>query len=209
MEPIFVEFFDGGDAASWPAGWFGSDHVIAADVVGGAGRLAGTMGFVGRMVISGSAAVDVDATLVVTFDDPDHQGGGLYVRQNGGALHETEPPGEGYEVYLEGDVVQTLSVWREVDGNETIIASVVDPIAMGIEPGIPYALRLQCVQAGAITELRAKAWPADEVEPSEWMLETTDGTPQLQNAAGGFAVDIYNYFGANSIYVDDIVVMAP
>jgi hypothetical protein len=40
-------------------------------------------------------------------------------------------------------------------------------------------------------------------------LETTDATPQLQNTAGSFAVDIYNYFGTNSVYVDDIVVMAP
>jgi hypothetical protein len=182
--------------------------VIAADLAGGAGRLAGAMGFVGRMTIAGDAAVDVDATLVVTFDDPDHQGAGFYVRQNGGALHETNPPGQGYEIYLEGDVVQTLSVWREVGGNEFVVASVMDPIPTGLEPGVAYALRLQCVQAGAVTELRVKAWPADEAEPAAWQLETTDATPQLQNIAGGFAVDVYNYFGTNDIYVDDIVVFA-
>lgn len=209
-DPIYEEHFDGIDGSPWPAPWeIASDWVIDAELEAGTGRLSGQMGFVGRMVLPGFSVVDVDATFVLTFDDPDHQGAGLYVRQNGGVLTETMPFGEGYEIYLEGDVVDTLAVWREVNGLEQHVASVMNPIPGGLQPGVRYALRLQCVQNGPVTDLRVKVWHEDEAEPPGWMLEVADPTASLQNAAGSFAVDVYNYFQTNSVYFDDVVITAP
>lgn len=199
-----------GDGGPWPAPWSAvGTAVLAADLAADRGRLAGAMGYVARMILPGYAVVDLDATVVVAFDDATRQGFGFYARQNGGVLHETEPPGQGYCVYVEGEGVANLAIWRELGGVEQLLAGADNPIAGGIQPGVDYALRLQIVQSGATTELRTKMWRADEAQPPTWAVELEDATAELQGTAGSFAVDLYNYDGTGSVYIDDIVVTTP
>ncbi|HET6585904.1 MAG TPA: hypothetical protein VFG69_20750, partial [Nannocystaceae bacterium] len=199
-----------GDGGPWPSPWSAvGSAVLAAELDDDRGRLSGSMGDVARMILPGYEVVDLDATVVVAFDDASRQGIGFYARQNGGVLHETEPPGQGYCVYVEGEGVANLGIWRELGGVEQLIAGVDSPIAGGIQAGVAYSLRLQIVQAGATTELRTKMWRTDEPEPVAWALEIEDGTPELQDTAGSFAVDVYNYDGTGSVYFDDILVTAP
>jgi hypothetical protein len=183
-------------------------HVIEAVIDGGRARLSGETMQVARMALPGFDEVDVEVVVTVELDDWFQQGFGFYVRQNGGALLETDPPGQGYAVYTEGGFQRTLGLWREIDGVETMIASIPDPIAGGVLAGTPYRVRFQCIQDGDATLLRAKMWPADAAEPEVWMVETTDSTPQLQDTAGSFAADVYNYSGTGSIRIDDLAIMA-
>jgi hypothetical protein len=179
------------------------------ELEGGTGRLSGAQSLVARVAMPGFAVVDTDATLLLTFEDPANQGAGLYVRQNGGALMETNPGGEGYEIYVEGSGQQTLGVWREVGGVEEQIGSLADPIPGGLQPDITYALRFQCVQDGGVTDLRVKVWPAGQAEPPGWMIDMEDDAPSLQDTPGSFALDLYNYGGTGSVYFDDVVIVAP
>jgi hypothetical protein len=203
----YEEDFAGEDGELWPAPWreIGT-HVIEAVIDGGRARLSGETMQVARMAVPGFDELDVDVTVTVEFDDWLEQGFGFYVRQNGGALLETEPPGQGYAVYSEGGFQRTLGLWREIDGVETMIASLGDPIEGGVLPATPYRVRFQCVQEGEVTRLRAKMWLASTVEPEPWMVETTDAAPQLQGTSGSFAADVYNYSGTGSIWMDDLVI---
>ena len=55
--------------------------------------------------------------------------------------------------------------------------------------------------------MRAKVWPADAAEPATWAVAVEDGTPELQDYAASYAVDVYNYSGTGSLWIDDIVIM--
>jgi trimeric autotransporter adhesin len=199
------EAFDGPNGASWPAPWTESSGVISAELTNGRGYLQGHTGQVGRMVRPGFSEVDVDATVTVEFDDWTQQGFGLYVRQNGGALTETVPPGQGYAAYVEGGFMQTLGVWRELDGVEELLAGVAVPGGQ-LQAGVPYHLRLQCYTEGDHTRLRTRLWPAGEPEPLEWHVSLEDDSPALQQTAGSFALDVYNYAGMGGVHVDDLYI---
>ena len=73
-------------------------------------------------------------------------------------------------------------------------------------PGVPYAIRFQCQQREGSTLLRAKMWRQDDAEPGDWMVETEDSTPELQNTSGSFANDMYNYAGTGSVWVHDVAI---
>lgn len=204
---VYAEDFSGANGAPWPAPWMpAGTAILASDLSEGRGRMAGQTTTVGRMIAPGFDEVDVDAAVTVTFDNVDAQGFGFYVRQNGGALQRTAPPGEGYAVFVEGNGQPAIGVWRETNGVEELLAEATRPLEAGAESGLAYRIRFSCRQAGNETLLRAKIWRAGEAEPADWQLEHADPTPQLQNVGGSFAVDIYNYAGQGSIYVDDIVV---
>jgi hypothetical protein len=203
---LFYEPFDGPDGESWSEPWTDVGGLIASEIDGGRGRLQGMATTVGRMVFPGIDALDVDATATVVFEDWWHQGFGLYVRQNGGYLVSTDPPGQGYALYVEGGYMQLLGVWRERDGVEEIIAG--ETVDGGfLESGVEYRARFRCTQEGPETRLQAKIWPASEPEPDAWQVDVLDATPELQNVGGTLAVDIYNYQGTASILVDDITLM--
>jgi hypothetical protein len=200
----FEESFEGLDGAPWPAPWAAAGTaVVSATLDHGRGRLTGATGQVARMVLPGFTESDVDVSITVQFDDWTQQGFGLYVRQNGGALQETEPPGQGYATYVEGGFMQSIGIWRETNGVEELLAAA-DVPGGALEAGVPYRLRVQCLQQGASTYLRTRIWPEDEPEPEAWQVELVDDTAVLQGAMGSFALDVYNYEGNGSVLVDDM-----
>jgi len=198
------ELFEGVEGSPWPVPWTqAGTGVVSATLYDGQGRLTGATGQVARMVLPGFTESDVDVSITVRFDDWLHQGMGLYVRQNGGALQQTVPPGQGYAAYVEGGYLQSIGIWRETNGVEELLVAADVPGGV-LDPGIPYRLRLQCLQQGASTLLRTRLWPQDEPEPEAWQVEILDGTPALQDTAGTFAVDLYNYAGTGGVLVDDL-----
>jgi hypothetical protein len=202
----FEESFDGFDGAPWPSPWAeAGSAVVSATIDDGRGHLVGATGQVARMVLPGFEETDVDISITVTFDDWTQQGFGLYVRQNGGALHETDPPGQGYATYVEGGFMQSIGIWRETNGVEELLAGVNVP-GGELAAGVPYRLRLQCRQEGSHTRLRTRMWPLGQDEPSTWQVDMTDDTPVLQGTAGSFAVDVYNYAGMGGVLVDDLYI---
>lgn len=201
-----VESFDGPNGAAWPEPWEeAGDQIISSELVDGRGRFDGQTGDVARMVLPGFSEVDVDIVVTVVFEHWESQGFGLYVRQNGGALLQTDPPGQGYAAYVEGGFMRYLGIWRETDGVEVPLANA--PVPDGeLESGVPYRLRFQCFGEDGSTRLRARLWPEGEPEPAVWQIEHLDDTPVLQGTPGSFAVDLYNYQGTASVFVDDLYV---
>jgi len=198
------ESFDGPDGAPWPEPWIAAGTaVISTELQGDRGHLVGQTGRVARMVLPGFAETDVDAVITIQFDDWTQQGFGLYVRQNGGALQETDPPGQGYAAYVEGGYMQMLGIWRETNGVEELLQGVQVPGGL-LEAGVPYRMRLQVRQEGPHTRLRTRLWPAGADEPSNWQVDMIDDTPVLQDTAGSFALDLYNYAGTGGVLVDDL-----
>jgi hypothetical protein len=206
-EAIYEEAFDGADGSPWPSPWeIVGTSILEAELDGGRGRMSGQMGVTARMALPGFDVADVDIVVVVEFENWNQQGFGFYARQNGGALQQTDPPGQGYAVFIEGGFQQALGLWTEIDGVETAIVTTPDAVPGGVAANTPYVIRFQCLQNGATTTLRAKMWREDEAEPGAWMVETEDGTPQLQNIGGGFASDVYNYGGTGSVWVNHVTI---
>jgi len=86
------------------------------------------------------------------------------------------------------------------------ILEVPDAVPGGVEAGVPYVIRYQCEKQGAVTALRAKMWREGDAEPANWMVETEDATPELQNLSGSFANDVHNYQGTGSVWVHHVIV---
>jgi hypothetical protein len=204
-EVIYEESFDGSDGDGWPDPWqVVGTHIIDAEIDGGRGRMSGQTNLTARIALPGEDEVDTDVTVVVEYENFAAQGYGFYVRHNGGALQETDPPGQGYGVYAEGSVLRSLGVWKEIGGVESPILETPDAVPGGVESGTPYVIRFQCQQREGSTLLRAKMWRQGDDEPGEWMVETEDSTPELQNTSGSFANDVYNYSGTGSVWVHDV-----
>ncbi|MFO0636885.1 MAG: hypothetical protein U0168_28985 [Nannocystaceae bacterium] len=207
---LFEEDFEGlADGAPWPAPWtVVGGNVLGATVESGRGALAGITGATGRIALPGFDARDVEVLVTFEIGDWNAQGFGFYVRQNGGALTQTDPPGQGYAVFIEGFYMQAIGVWREIDGVEELLAAAPDPIAGGFVDGARYTIRYRVEQTARGTQLRARVWPQGEPEPTRWAVDQLDATPQLQDVGGSFAVDVYNAAGTGSVFADDIVVTA-
>ncbi len=204
----FTESFDT-DGANWPAPWVVTGGVEVADVVGGRGRLRPfTSGYSLARIYAPLDCTDFEATFTFEFTDGNTQGAGFYVRQNGGHLTDSNPPGQGYSTFAEAfrDPVG-LGVWREVAGSEENLAPV-EP--MPIEPNVVYAVRLRVAQIDASTTgLQARMWRAGTEEPKNWQVERSDSNPGLQGARGGIAVDAWSVLQkgtASDMFFDDIVV---
>lgn len=204
---VYSETFDGMDGDPWPRPWVqAGTGIVESQLASGRARMTGQETTVGRMVAPGFDEQDVDATISVTFDNLPAQGFGFYVRQNGGSLQRTEPAGQGYAVFIEGNGQAAIGLWRETNGVEELLVETGSPFEAGIKFGIPYRVRFSCEQVGSETQLRTKIWPEGDDEPDAWQLELVDATPELQNIGGGFAVDVYNYRGTAGVEIDDMVV---
>lgn len=200
---IFTETFEGGLANVWPPAWQPLGGLVSHGVDDlGRGWLNSFGYTVGRLFLPGYAETNVDMAATVTFGHWNSQGVGLYARQNGGYLTQSDPPGAGYVAYLEGGYLNSLGIWREHEGIEEPLHQ--ELLAAPLLDGVPYRLRFQCEQVGPVTQLRARVWPAAEVEPTGWDVEITDDTPTLQDTAGSFAVDLFNYVNPVAAFVDDI-----
>ena len=203
------ESFDGGDAAQWPAPWTELGGIAIADVVGGRGRLVPTTSSYSLARVGIDApCVDAEIAFSFEFTEAASQGVGGYVRQNGGHLQTTDPPGEGYVVFVESFRDPAgIGIWREVGGVEQQLEGTV---AVPIEPGVVYRARMRVVQEDATTtRLQARMWPEADAEPTAWQIERTDQTPSLQGKAGGVALDAWSSRtdgAAGDLFVDDIVV---
>ncbi|MBC8068308.1 MAG: hypothetical protein IAG13_08240 [Deltaproteobacteria bacterium] len=201
----YATSFDLVDGSPWPAAWTASQGVVLADIDGGAGRLQGETGVTARMLNASVSALDYDAVFTVRFESFLDQGAGFYVRQNGGVLNETNPPGQGYAVFVEGGFMGLIGIWRELDGVEEVIQAVPAPVT--IVDGESYRIRIQCTQQAGFTELRTRMWNVGDVEPSDWTIETTDASVELQDVQGGIGADVYEYDGTPAIWFDDITVV--
>jgi hypothetical protein len=207
--PIYSSNFTGANGAAWPAPWTPlNSAVISATINSNTARLRGDTTRVARMALPIEHLVDADVTFTVQFDNYSSQGFGFYVRQNGGALRDTTLHGQGYAIFVEGGYQRVVGIWKEIDGIETrIAASPVDSALL--TNGVRYRVRYLVVQEGEVTRLRGKFWPEGTAEPSSWAVDVLDSTPQLQNTAGAFAADVYNYAGTDGVNLDDLAISRP
>jgi len=211
-ECVFSESFDGlPDGSAWPGPWVPSGGVALADVQGERGRLLPITGpyALARMFVPlPPTCVDVEGTFTFELADDESSGVGLYMRHNGGFLDQTQPPGQGYVAFVQAFGLATgISIWRELDGVETVLAPYVPQI---IQIDTVYRVRFRITQEDEdTTRLRARVWPIEGIEPGVWHVDLTDGSPSLQGVGGGFSVDVWSQLEvgvAADVLVDDIVV---
>jgi hypothetical protein len=211
----YAESFDGPDGAAWPVPWTTmSFYVTTHDLQSNRARLSGQAAngsgsVVARMLLPGFSETDIEAEMTIEFEDVAHQGIGFYARQNGGTLQEYAPHGQGYALFLKGGWgwPEDLGIWREVGGTETEFATGYNPVAGGLQNGVRYRVRYRVSQhAVDSTRIQAKVWPEAASEPAPWTVDVFDSQPELQNTAGSFALDIYNFQGTGHIFVDDMLI---
>ena len=206
----FSESFDAPDGSAWPGEWRAAGGAAISDVMGGRGRLAPTTNAyaLARMVIPLVDCTNAEAEMSVELTDGGSQGIGLYVRQNGGLLQSTTPPGEGYAAFIENFRSPAgIGVWREVEGDEQLMGAVA---STPVDAGVRYRLKVRVTQQDDSTTLvQGKLWPEGDAEPGDWQAQSADTTPALQNAGGSLAIDAYNSMQSGEapvVFVDDIVV---
>lgn len=211
-ECSFSESFDGiPDGSDWPAPWVPSGGVMLADVQGGRGRILPITGpyALGRMYVPlPPTCIDIEGTFTFELAEVQTPGVGLYLRHNGGFLDQTDPPGQGYVAFVQAFGQATgISVWRELDGVETVLAPYVPQLVLA---DTVYRLRYRITQQDpATTRLRARVWPVEGIEPAGWQVDLTDASPALQGVGGGFSVDVWSQLPAGmatDVLVDDIVI---
>jgi len=207
----FEESFEVADGEPWPAPWEPVGGVAVGDVQGGRGRLVPiASGYsLARMFVP-LDCVDAEATFSFEFTDGATQGVGFYVRQNGGHLDATTPPGQGYAAFAEAFRDPSgIGAWRQVDGHEQLIEALAP---FDVQPGVVHRVRMRVTQLDATTtRIQAKIWRDGTTEPAAWTVERDDQTEVLQGVAGGIAVDAWSTLTEGQpfeLYVDDIVVTA-
>ncbi len=214
--PDYAESFDDPDGSNWPAPWTIAGNVGQANLVDGEARLRpSTSGGTGlARMTAATPTEDVDVTFAFRMEDASTQGIGVYVRQNGGFLTETNPNGQGYAVFLEGTFRNRpgISLWKEEDGEEIELLNGGngDPVPVS---GVTYRVRFRVTRASSVTtNLQAKFWNATVEEPSGWQIVRLDDTIELQETEGGIAIDSYRQGTSNpttaQTIVDDLRVLA-
>ena len=203
----FGEGFDA-DGDAWPDTWTNAGGVATADVQGGRGRLSPvTSNYSLARMYAPADCTNADITFSFEFSDAGSQGIGVYVRQNGQYLQQTDPPGEGYAVFIEAFRNPVgIGVWHELGGVETVIGAV-EPYPL--TSGVSYRARLRVTQLDAsTTRLQARIWRDGEAEPDVWNVERDDQSTPLQGIGGGIAIDAWSSLTngtAAMLLVDDIV----
>ncbi len=208
--PLYVEGFSLADGSPLPAPLAVVGGLQVADVQGGRARLRPTPSPIapGRAVAPIPTG-DVDARFTFALESVARQGVGFYVRQNGGYLGETVPPGEGYALFLEGFTGDSLiGIWRERLGIEEPLIRT--PAPFDFVDGASYRARLRVNQTSPTeTLIQARVWPVGDAEPALWHVTWVDALASLQNVSGGIALDAFTLAGGPgtpSGFLDDIVV---
>ena len=118
-DSLYEEPFDGPEGSAWPEPWrIIGTHIIDAEIDGGRGRMSGENNLTARIALDGFDVVDADVTVKIEYEDWTRQGYGFYVRQNGGALQETNPPGQGY-----GDAVGVVRALRDKGAQPRVVTA--------------------------------------------------------------------------------------
>lgn len=209
---LYSENFNLADGSAWPSPWQivseVNSPVLHSDIQNGRARLSGTQGVVTRMINRSVIAKNFDAYFTVEYENFNGQGIGFYGRQNGGRLTATNPKGQGYAVFLEGNGTESLDLWYEEGGVEILAASTHNPLGINaIQDDTEYRIRFQVEQISENeSRIRSKLWLKSEAEPDEWQVVLNSTHAHLQNISDGFAIDIYNYLGTDAIYIDDILI---
>lgn len=197
---VYTQTFDGADGDSWEVPWVpGNSNVTSHEIEGNRGRFSGDTSAIATMNLVGPTERDIDAVFSVTYDNFFQQGAGFALRQNNSPFVD-----EGYAVFLEGGYAQSFGIWRETSGSATQITSI--PVVAPAEVSATYWIRMQAFNEDGQVHLRARHWLDGEAEPDVWELDLLDATPELIDAAGSFAFDLYNYTGTGGVSVDDLTI---
>jgi hypothetical protein len=209
---LFEENWNIPDAPAWPAPWVElADSLEVADVASGRGRLRPVPAKypLGR-VWAPLTETNFEVLVTMTLEDASSQSPGLYVRQNGGYLDVTAPPGSGYGAFVDS-AGPSLTLYKEQEGVEISFnpTSVAPLVAFQ-----GYRIRLQVESFGAefggggaaavaagdtslggtTTHWRARYWTVGAPEPATWTVEATD-VSELTALVGGISLDSWsNHF---------------
>ncbi|VAW94865.1 hypothetical protein MNBD_GAMMA22-1661 [hydrothermal vent metagenome] len=220
---IFNETFTGTNNDAWPNSWttVSSGATLSVDIQNNRGRLQSNAydnslrtSALTRVINNSVNLKNSDVVFTVEFENFANQGIGFYARQNGGYLTALATNGQGYGVYWQGNTTPEFDIRYELNGVESVIAAVGDPLGVGqvVLDNTAYKIRFKITQinANSNTELSAKVWLASDSEPATWNIKTSSSINGLQDISGGFAVDAFNYSGittgSDSIYIDDIII---
>jgi len=180
------------DGSPWPAPWVGVGGIAVADVNGGRGRLRPfSSSYTLARMWAPVATRDVEVRFRFSIEDAASQGVAFLVRHNGGFLNQTQPAGQGYGVFIEGNLrgLPGIGIWKEQAGVESPLAHSA-PAVPGPTAGVSYRVRFRTHQLTATSTLmQAKYWPAANAEPIAWQVTVTDATAVLQNLSGGIGID--------------------
>ena len=205
---IYQESFAGANGSPWPAPWTAVGGVDVADLQSGRARLRPiASGYSLARMLAPAGTVEIDLTFTFELEDEPTQGVGIYVRQNGGYLEQTNPPGQGYGVFAEGSfrALPGIGVWKEENGVEINLAH---SGALAPTAGTSYGVRFRVQQWDATTtRLLTRIWPATDPEPFGWFVDQLDTTAVLQGVSGGLAVDSWSVLTGGIVdytFVDDL-----
>lgn len=195
---------------SWPAPWDIAGGVETAQIIAGRARLIPLHAAypLARMKLPGSV-VNSESTFSIELENVPLQGMGFYGRQNGGYLGQTNPQGAGYAIFTAGvSNPPGIGSWFEAPGNGEVN---LETTAFAQQSNTTYRLRVRIEQeTPTSTRLRARIWQDGTAEPSTWTHDHTDDTrPELQNLAGGFAIDAWHNpgnGGFEDVFIDDLVI---
>ena len=169
------------------------------------GRFATSAGTSRLALLTTTAAIDTDLQVTVSNDRP-ATGSGLYLS----VIARAVPGATDYRTVVRVRPDGRVSLRLDRGTSATIASEVIVP-GLQVEPGQELRVRIQAVGTTPTT-VRAKLWPAGSVEPTAWLVQTTDTTPALQ-APG--TVGLYAYLSSSASNgpitsaFDDLVVTAP
>lgn len=197
-------------AGSWPSPWVIAGGVGTAQIIAGRARLVPMPAQypLARMHLPGSV-VNSESTFTLELENVPVQGMGFYGRQNGGYLAQTNPEGAGYAIFTAGVTTPPgQGSWFEAPGNgEVNFATTM----FTQQSNTTYRLRVRIQQeTPTSTRIRGRIWLDGDPEPAAWTHDHTDNTrPELQNLAGGFAIDAWHNAGNGGfedVFIDDLVI---
>ncbi|MFC8192420.1 PKD domain-containing protein [Cellulomonas sp. NPDC057328] len=181
---LVADAFGRTSASGWGAADQGGTWVIAGSaglyqVQEGTGRVSLGAGSTPRLRVDSTAVQSADVTATVTLDRLSNAGTTTLWLAGRTSGWDSQ-----YEVAVRitSTGATTAQLVRRLPTGTTTLANAAVP-GGATAAGAPLRLRLQLEGSGT-TALRAKVWPASAAEPSGWLLQSTDATPELQDGGG-------------------------